>query len=162
MKNEQGLEAFRDVPHQIGFCGIWCGSCAVGNGALRELTRRYIELITAYGLQEWGPKEVDYEELLKGLRSIQNTPLCSGCLRGGGRDNCEMRSCASGRGITGCYACQEPVECNHSEPLHVMRSGAIKAGLLVTTEDADREQLIDNWTATLRTSWPASVLFTNY
>ena len=30
-----------NVKDQIGYCGIWCGSCIVGNGALRELTRKY-------------------------------------------------------------------------------------------------------------------------
>jgi hypothetical protein len=161
MKSGQTGNAFDNVRDQIGFCGIWCGSCAVGNGVLPELTRRYKELINIYGLQEWGPKDFDYTELLRGLESIENMPPCSGCLRGGGRENCEMRSCASSRRITGCYACPEPVACKHSEPLHHMRSGAIKAGLFVTTEDVDRQQLVENGTAKLRTSWPASMLFAN-
>lgn len=161
MKSGQTRKAFENVRDQIGFCGIWCGSCIVGNGALQELTRRYEELITVYGLEEWGPKDFDYKELLKGLQSIQNTPLCSGCLKGGGRESCEMKSCASSRRITGCHTCREPVVCKHSEPLRHMRSGAIKAGLFITTEDVDRQQLLENWTAKLRTSWPASILFAN-
>jgi hypothetical protein len=161
MKSGQTRKAFENVRDQIGFCGIWCGSCIVGNGALQELTRRYKELITVYGLEDWGPKDFDYKELLKGLESIQNIPLCSGCLKGGGRESCEMKSCAASKRITGCHACRELVACKHSEPLHAMRSGAVKAGLFVTTEDVNRQQLIENWTAKLRTGWPASVLFGN-
>ncbi len=60
---------FENVKDQIGFCGIWCGSCVVGNGALRELTKRYEQVIQAYGLQEWGPKDFDFKEFKKALSS---------------------------------------------------------------------------------------------
>jgi hypothetical protein len=161
MDNQHRTQAFENVRDQIGSCGIWCGSCIVGNGALQELTRRYKELIGVYGLEEWGPKDFDYKELLQGLGSIQSIPLCLGCLKGGGRENCEMRSCAEHRKISGCQACAELIECKHTELLNHMRSGAIKAGLFVNTEDIDRQQLIKNWTAKLRTHWPCSVLFAN-
>ncbi len=161
MDDKHRTEAFENVRDQIGSCGIWCGSCIVGNGTLQELTRRYKELIAAYGLQEWGPKDFDYRELLKGLESIEKAPLCSGCLRGGGRDSCEMRSCAEHKRISGCHTCAAMVDCKHTELLNHMRSGAIKAGLFVKTEDVDRQQLIKNWTAELRIRWPCSVLFAN-
>jgi len=161
VKSGQTRKAFENVRDQIGVCGIWCGSCIVGNGTLRELTRKYRELITVYSVEEWGPKDFDYKELLKGLESIENMPLCSGCLRGGGRENCEMRSCAENKRTTGCYTCREVAMCKHSKPLQHMRSGAIKADLFVTTEDVNREHLIENWTSKLKTSWPGSVLFAN-
>jgi hypothetical protein len=40
-----------------------------------------------------------------------------------------------------------------------MRSGAAKAGLFVTTEDLNKQHLIDNWTSRLKAGWPSSVLF---
>ena len=161
MDNQHRTQAFENVRDQIGSCGIWCGSCIVGNGTLQELARRYKELIAVYGLEEWGPKDFDYKELLKGLGSIQNIPVCAGCLKGGGRDSCEMRSCAEHRKISGCHMCTELVECKHAELLNHMRSGAIKAGLFVNTEDVDRQQLIEKWTVKLRTHWPCSILFAN-
>ena len=161
MKRGQAREAFENVRDQVGVCGIWCGSCVVGNGTLRELTRKYRELITVYSLDEWGPKDVDYKELLNGLESIENAPLCSGCLRGGGRENCEMRSCAGHKRIRGCYTCRDIAMCKHSEPLNHMRSGAIKAGLFVNTEDVDGHELIEDWIVKLRTRWPCSILFAN-
>lgn len=36
---DMNAEGYRSVERQIGYCGIWCGSCIVGNGALRELSR---------------------------------------------------------------------------------------------------------------------------
>ncbi|MDH5787087.1 MAG: DUF3795 domain-containing protein, partial [Candidatus Bathyarchaeota archaeon] len=88
------IETFENVKDQIGFCGIWCGSCVVGNGVLRELTKRYGEIIKKYGVDEWGPKDFDVKEFMNGLASIQTIPVCQGCLKDGGRTNCEMRNCA--------------------------------------------------------------------
>jgi hypothetical protein len=45
-------QAFLNVKHQIGFCGIWCGSCVVGNGALRELAGGLEQVTTVYGLAD--------------------------------------------------------------------------------------------------------------
>jgi flavodoxin len=152
-------EAFENVKNQIGFCGIWCGSCVVGNGALRELTKRYEEVIKGYGVKEWGPKDFDFEEFMKGLASIQAMPLCQGCLKGDGRPNCEMRICASNKKINDCSECDQPEDCKNAENLEKMRTGALSAGLLVKTEDIDREKLIEKWTAELKNMWPSSILF---
>ena len=153
------VSAFENVKDQIGCCGIWCGSCVVGNGALREVTKGYAEMIEAYGLEEWGLKDLDYEELAKGLESIQTTPLCPGCLKGGGRDNCEMKACASGKGIDDCGECGEPAECPHNGVLQQMRSGAVAAGLYVKTKSVDKQKLIEQWTVQLKLTWVCSVLF---
>jgi len=154
-------KAFGNVKEQIGFCGIWCGCCVVGNGTLRELTEKYNEIIGAYGLEEWAPEDFDYKEFLKGLKSIQSMPLCPGCLKGGGRDNCEMKTCALNRNIDGCSKCPELATCKHVEALQKMRSGALSAGLFVETEDVDRQQLIEKWTTELKSQWPCCILFMN-
>jgi hypothetical protein len=152
-------EFFENVKDQIGFCGVWCGSCVAGNGALRELTRRYDDIIKAYGLQEWGPKEFNFKEFKKGLRSIREMPLCEGCQKGDGKPNCEIRACASSKGINDCSQCDQSSDCKHSEALQKMREGALGAGLLVKTEDIDRRRLIMKWTRELRGKWPHSILF---
>ena len=154
-------KAFENVREQIGFCGIWCGSCVVGNGTLRELTERYGEIIGAYGLEEWAPKDFDYKEFLKGLESIQGMPLCPGCLKGGGKDNCEMKACASNKTIDNCSECHELAACQHVEVLQKMRSGALAAGLFVKTEKVDRQQLVEAWMAELKSQWPCCILFMN-
>jgi hypothetical protein len=152
-------EAFENVKDQIGYCGIWCGSCVGGNGVLRELTRRYEDIIERYGLKEWGPKEFDFKEFMRGLKSIQDMPLCQGCLKGDGRPNCEMRTCASSKRIKDCGECDQPTACKYSEALEKMRTGARAAGLLVKTENVDRRKLIEKWTTELRGHWPHSILF---
>ena len=47
-------KAFENVKDQIGRCGIWCGSCIVGNGTLITLTKRFEHLIKGYGVDKWG------------------------------------------------------------------------------------------------------------
>ena len=75
--------SFENVKEQVGYCGIWCGSCVVGNGSLRELTKKYGELLGQYGVLEWGAKDCDAPAFLKGLESIKGIPVCPGCVRGG-------------------------------------------------------------------------------
>ena len=152
-------ESFENVKNQIGFCGIWCGSCVVGNGALRELTKRYEDMVKRYGLEEWAPKDFDFKEFMKGLGSIQAIPLCQGCLKGGGRTDCEMRACASNKKINDCSQCNQPTKCKNSEILQHMRSGALDAGLMVKTENVDRQKLIEKWTAELKNKWSSYILF---
>lgn len=152
-------EPFENVKNQIGYCGIWCGSCVVGNGALRELTKKYDQVVEAYGLQEWGPKDFDFKEFAKGLSSIQALPLCQGCLKGDGRPNCEIRMCASKKKIDDCSECNQAEACKNIDILEKMRTGAQRANLLVKTENVDRRKLIEKWAAELKAKWPSSVLF---
>ena len=150
---------FENVRNQIGFCGIWCGSCVVGNGVLRELTRMYEQIITRYGLEEWAPKDFDFGEFTKGLASIQAMPLCLGCLKGDGKPNCEIRTCALNKNISDCSECDQPMECKNSEMLQTMRTGARQAGLLVKIENVDRQELTEKWTADLKGRWPCCIIF---
>ena len=150
---------FENVKNQIGFCGIWCGSCVAGNGTLRELTKRYKEIIRRYGLKEWAPRDFDFTEFMKGLKSIETIPLCRGCLKGDGRPNCEMRACASNKNSNDCSQCDQPTACKNLEMLQEMRTGARRAGLFVKTENVDRQKLIEKWTSELKGKWPCCILF---
>jgi hypothetical protein len=158
---ELKTESFENVKGQIGFCGIWCGSCVAGNGALRELTKRYEEIVKRYGLEEWAPKDFDFREFTKGLASIQAMPLCPGCLNGGGNPTCEIRNCATNKNITECSECEQPKSCKNVEVIQKMRTGAHQAGLLVKTESVDRQKLIEKWTAELKGKWPSCLLFSS-
>ena len=155
------IQPFNNVKHQIGFCGIWCGSCAVGNGALMRLTKGYEGVIDGYGLEGWAPRDFDFEEFKKGLSSIRAIPPCKGCLKGGGRPDCEMRACASEQNLSDCSECEQPTSCENLETLKRMRTGALAAGLMVKTDVADRDDLIEKWTSELKSKWPSCILFLN-
>ncbi len=152
-------EHFENVRSQLGFCGIWCGSCVVGNGVLKELTSRYEKIVKDYGLEDWAPKNFNFQDFANGLSSIQAMTPCQGCLKGGGRSDCEMRKCAQNRKIADCSECSETEDCDNSELLKKMRTGARNAGLYVKTETVDRQDLLDKFTVKLKGRWPHHILF---
>ena len=77
MNKELNTRAFENVKDQIGYCGIWCGSCIVGNGLLRELTKKYEFLINGYGVDSWGAKDFDGKEFnWTGRKCCRATMLC--------------------------------------------------------------------------------------
>lgn len=152
-------DSFNSVKDQIGFCGIWCGSCVVGNGTLRELSKKYKEIIKNYDLESWAPKTFDFAEFFKGLETIGATPLCPGCQKGGGWLECPMRACVSAKKIAGCSECDQPQACQHAESLERMRTGSVRAGLFVKTEDVDRKKLLADWIEEIKSRWPSSILF---
>lgn len=152
-------EAFDRVKNQIGCCGIWCGSCIVGNGALRELTTRYEKILAAYGMKEWAPSDFDHAGFSRSLDVIRRFGACPGCREGGGRDNCEIRGCASEKRLNDCTECVDRVSCGPKELLEKMRSGARAAGLFVRDDKEDRDDALRTWMAEIPRTWPSSILF---
>jgi hypothetical protein len=149
-------KAFENVKNQIGRCGIWCGSCAVGNGTLKDLARRSEHLIGGYGVDKWGATDFDGEEFMTGLKSIQNLPICAGCLKGGGNDVCKIRPCVVNRKLVDCTECNEMKTCKNLEALQKVRTGALQVGMLARFEndEADRQELIRKWTADIESRCP--------
>lgn len=150
---------FENVKNQIGFCGIWCGSCAVGDGALKGLTRRYEEVIDSHGLEKWAPNDFDFQEFQKGLKSIQAVSFCPGCVNRGGRDDCEIRVCTQNKKLADCSECDDTAACQHHDLLQMMQSGAQQANLYVKIDNIDRKELFKKWLFDLKTQWPSRILF---
>ncbi|MFC2079460.1 DUF3795 domain-containing protein [Candidatus Bipolaricaulota bacterium] len=151
-------EAFENVKGQIGACGIWCGSCAVGNGSLRLASQRYAGVLESHGIETWAPPELDYKALTDGLSTVSDMASCLGCRQGGGRSSCEMKACTAQHKLTDCSECGQAA-CPHSELLDSMRTGALKAGLFVKTHPGDSASLIENWTSELASQFPSCLLF---
>jgi hypothetical protein len=141
--------AFENVKSQIGRCGIWCGSCAVGNGTLRQLAIRAAHIIGGYGVDKWGATDFDGQEFMRGLRAIQALPICVGCLKGGGDDACAIRPCAADRRVSDCTECPEMKTCKNSAALEKVRTGALQVGMLARVEGdmTDRRELLTAWSA---------------
>lgn len=150
------MTPFEKVKHQIGYCGLWCGSCIVGNGVLQELTRRYEHLIKGYGVAEWGAREFEGPAFLKGLASIRALPVCRGCLQGDGNVECSIRPCALSRNLTECHQCTAHTECPNRDALQNVRTGARRVDMRVTT--AARRQILEQWTAEMKTTFPGCLL----
>ena len=137
--------AFENVKNQLAPCGLWCGSCSVGNGHARELSRKTWKTLTDYGVKEWGPKGIDYEGLLEGLSALSAMDPCPGCLKGGGNLECPARACAREKGVVECVDCGAQKTCSNAHYLEHMRTGARKVGMKVKDEKGDRSKVLSRW-----------------
>jgi len=127
---------YEDVKGQIGHCGLWCGSCIVGNGLLAEMTSQYEKVVCGHGVHKWALKEKG-EAFVEALDTIKKVPVCPGCLKGGGDDTCHMRECTKEKGLIHCDECGSREECPHLNIINFMHEGGKAAGMLVIwgTED---------------------------
>jgi len=144
-------EPFKNTKNQIGPCGIWCGSCAAGNGAAAELAKRFEELAKKYEFEKWVPKDFDFKEFMKGLASLQKMSVCPGCKKGGGNPNCKIRVCASSRQLDNCGKCAQLIECKNFESLE--NSNPRTRELLVKDSRKSQKELIAEWLPVLKTKF---------
>ena len=152
-------EAYENVRGQIGGCGIWCGSCALGNGSLRALIDGLGGVLDSHGAEHWAPSEMDYSGFSRGLHALREAAECPGCREGGGRDDCALRACSTERNLGDCSDCANSAACANDELLRNMREGARKAGLFVREPGEDAGALLAVWPKRLQASWPSSILF---
>lgn len=131
----------------------------VGNGTLRELTKRYRELVKGHGVDEWGLKDqgMDGEGFINALIAIENIALCPGCLKGGGNEACPMRPCAREKGVSDCIECREKAGCRNLDPLERVRTGAAKAGMLMKGERGQPDT--EAWEAEVRKRFPHCMIW---
>lgn len=149
-------KGFQNVKDQIGFCGIWCGSCAAGNGAVLELTRRYEQVVKNYNLEKWAPKGFNFKEFANGLTCIQTMSLCPGCKKNGGPPACRIRNCASEKGLIDCSQCNLLLECGSFEELEKSHP-KIKQDL-AKIRGKDQRALVEKWMHELERKWPHCIL----
>jgi hypothetical protein len=152
-------EAYENVKDQHGACGIWCGSCAVGNGSIRELAERLGIVLDSHGAEHWTPTEMDYRAFARGLSTIGESAACTGCRKGGGRDDCPMRVCSVDGKLAACTDCSDFGSCPNDELLQHMRDGARKARLFVRDPGEDESKCMEAWAERVMTTWPSSLLF---
>jgi len=151
-------EGFENVKGQIGFCGIWCGSCLGGNGAVQELTRKYEQTIkrSQYALERWCPNEFSFNEFMNSLACVEAMSLCPGCKKGGGNPACEIRTCASKRNMINCSQCNELSGCKRIDSMK-QNYPRMKDDLR-RIRDVDQKELIPKWTSELKDKWPHCTL----
>jgi hypothetical protein len=99
------------------YCGLYCGACAVYQGKFKEAARSLQGLVQAYKVAEWAPDAAKFIPALKGYSEFEGVLGwlaafdCQGCLAGGGDPECPIRICAKGKGLAGCWECdEEPCE----------------------------------------------------
>jgi hypothetical protein len=148
-------ESFENVKNQIGFCGIWCGSCKGGNGAVMELAKMFRGFIQRDAIERYAPK-FDFDEFMKGLNSISAMPSCPGCQKDGGNPTCTIRICARKKKVDNCSQCNLLSECKTFEELEKYYPKIKKD--LMEIKGNNREELVEKWTCELAKKWPDCIL----
>ncbi len=106
------------VENQIGFCGIYCGNCDMGNGTIANTAKKLEKLVEDYEFEKWyqtvkvdESEKFDFDEFKKSLKWFQKYSLCPGCLEGGGVPDCKVRICAKEKGFEICSECDSLDSC---------------------------------------------------
>jgi hypothetical protein len=148
---------FENVKNQIGFCGIYCGGCAAGNGAIAEQARRLLNTVEAYEHEKWVVRDFDFKEFMKGLNAIKNASTCPGCRKGGGPATCKVRICGMQKNLSNCGECKQLIPCRDFE--HLEKSHPSMKKQLMDNAGKSQEQLIMQWRNELKAKWPHCLLF---
>jgi hypothetical protein len=151
------LSHFDNVKGQVGHCGLWCGSCIVGNGLLAEMTSQYERVVCGHGVHRWVLREKG-EEFVQALETIEKIDVCPGCLKGGGDDACPMRECTKQRGLVHCDECDAGDKCPHIRNIEYMRSAGKAAGMVAATSPMDRARLLNEGNGSYFNEYPGSFL----
>jgi hypothetical protein len=108
------------IEDQVGPCGILCGACPLGNGAVAENASRTRKHISDCQIPMWAPfvpggEAIDWAAVDQGLEWMQKNACCAGCNNGGGPPDCTIRICARERGTELCSSCEDLDGCNRFE-----------------------------------------------
>jgi len=113
-------EAWIGIENQVGPCGIICGACPLGNGAVAKSADQTRKYIADCQIPMWAPfvpggEAIDWKAMDQGLEWVQKYATCAGCRNGGGPPDCTIRICARERGMELCSSCGDLDGCNRFE-----------------------------------------------
>lgn len=94
---------------QVGYCGLTCSYCPIGNGEIAKAAEKLTKFIKDYEMEnciEDLTKEFNISEFKKGLEWFSHF-TCPRCKGGGGIADCEVRNCAKEKNVEICSFCNE-------------------------------------------------------
>jgi len=136
-----------DQSSLVGYCGLYCGACAIYQQIIKKRAMQLLEVLNAYQFQgiaeeakKWSPKLAYYQEFEDVLTSLMEMfGECPGCLKGGGPPVCEIRNCCKQKGFSTCAEC-DLMPCKKIEPQIQSYQGHLDQLLKI------KETSIDKWT----------------
>ena len=149
----------QDVKAMTAYCGLYCGDCIPSHARLFELLEELRRLASELHLESYAelisyrddafasyPLFARMLDTLAGLR-------CPGpCRAGGGKTTCAIRDCARGKGLEGCWECDDRRGCELLDPLRGFHGGTIDGNL-----DAIAACGMGGWTGRRGKHYPWSV-----
>jgi len=112
-----------DKPSLVGYCGLYCGACAIYQHMIKNRALQLLEVLNAYQFREiakeakeWDPNLEYYPQFEGVLQSLMKMfGECPGCLAGGGPPVCVIRDCCKESGFSTCAECDK-MPCDKLEP----------------------------------------------
>jgi len=105
-------------------CGLYCGDCIPANEALFDTADRLRHQLEDRQFEEYAKYKSRSNSVVQSFgifRRVLDAILMLRCARtcpnGGGRPDCPIRLCASGKGLEGCWQCTAFETCELLEPL---------------------------------------------
>ncbi|MCX6821049.1 MAG: DUF3795 domain-containing protein [Candidatus Aenigmarchaeota archaeon] len=103
----------------MGFCGIDCGKCELGNKVVSKNAETLKSGVEKYGISQWfqfipvaDDEKFSFDELDKGLTWLAKYAACPGCHADGGSPDCAVRKCAKEKKFEDCSSCDAIDTCN--------------------------------------------------
>ena len=104
--------------NKIGFCGIDCNKCELGNKTISKNAETLKNKVGNYGISQWyqlvpvsDKEKFSFDELNKGLAWLVKYAGCPGCQAGGGPPQCPVRICAKDKKFENCSRCDSIDTC---------------------------------------------------
>jgi len=112
-----------DESSLVGYCGLYCGACAIYQQMVKKRAEQLLEVLNAYQFREiakeakeWDPNLGHYSQFEEVLQSLMKMfGECPGCLTGGGPPVCLIRDCCKQNGFSTCAECNK-MPCDKLEP----------------------------------------------
>jgi len=101
---------------KTGYCGLYCGDCAFGQGTIPDLARdlrkqlreaRFDQVALSIPFKEFR----DYPQCYSALGAMVKL-RCGGCRTSSRSKFCKVAECARRKGFEGCWACGEFAGCS--------------------------------------------------
>jgi len=113
-------EVSNGFDNHLGHCGMLCGACPLGSGAVAESASQTRKHIADCQIPMWSPfvpggEAIDWKAMDRCLEWLQKYACCAGCKNGGGPPDCTIRICARERGMELCSSCRDLDGCNRFE-----------------------------------------------
>ncbi len=136
------------------YCGLYCRDCIPSRKDLYLTVTKLAELLEELGFDKYAVLKSDqtywssanaaftkYPEFIEVLQAIRGLECKSLCRQGGGwkEGRCEVRNCAVGKELAGCWECPDYRSCELLEPMLKFHPKLLYHLELIKSEG------IDNW-----------------
>lgn len=116
----------RSPDHGIAYCGLYCEDCFGHTGRIADLSRdlraelrraKFDRIAGTLAEEPYFKTFANYAEAYEVLGALVQLRCKNMCKGGGGPPFCKIRKCSQKKGYSGCWECDEFVDCDKLKTL---------------------------------------------